>query len=375
VNLEAIRELGETVYYGNTLTAWAKAFVQFAVWFTVLPIARAFVTRRVRRHAEHRPMRLLLLLRSLLDATKRIFGVAVATWLAMRWIEVPEDLGRAVRVAILVVVWLAWMLRHVVLLIGFAALIAYALDPIVSLVQRVPLPGRRAVPRGVAAGFVILTLALIVGWSLALAVPGLARDLARFADAAPGVVARLEHEARQFVESHGWGGLVGTDESGSGNEVSLLLHAAQRWSAPLLGGMLGNLGQLLGLVLLPVLAFYLLANREEVSSSALDFVPRDLRPQAVRVMNAIDPALRAYVRGQSLVCLVMGTVMALVLKLLGFGLPPGSPSLGEILAQGKANLQAPWLGITGFLVLALMLSLLVFVGEAVRDAFDPRKTP
>jgi microcin C transport system permease protein len=63
------------------------------------------------------------------------------------------------------------------------------------------------------------------------------------------------------------------------------------------------------------------------------------------------------------------------LDFLGFGLPPGSPSLGEILAQGKANLQAPWIGITGFLVLAVMLSLLVFIGEAVRDAFDPRKTP
>jgi len=62
------------------------------------------------------------------------------------------------------------------------------------------------------------------------------------------------------------------------------------------------------------------------------------------------------------------------LDFLGFGLPPGSPSLGEILAQGKANLQAPWLGITGFLVLAVTLSLLVFIGEAVRDAFDPRKT-
>ena len=61
------------------------------------------------------------------------------------------------------------------------------------------------------------------------------------------------------------------------------------------------------------------------------------------------------------------------LDFLGFGLPPGSPSLGEILAQGKANLQAPWIGLTGFLVLAVMLSLLVFVGEAVRDAFDPRK--
>ncbi len=62
------------------------------------------------------------------------------------------------------------------------------------------------------------------------------------------------------------------------------------------------------------------------------------------------------------------------LDFMGFGLPPGSPSLGEILAQGKANLQAPWLGVTGFVVLALMLSLLVFIGEAVRDAFDPRKT-
>ena len=62
------------------------------------------------------------------------------------------------------------------------------------------------------------------------------------------------------------------------------------------------------------------------------------------------------------------------LDFLGFGLPPGSPSLGELLNQGKANLQAPWLGITTFMVLAVMLSLLIFIGEAVRDAFDPRKT-
>jgi microcin C transport system permease protein len=61
------------------------------------------------------------------------------------------------------------------------------------------------------------------------------------------------------------------------------------------------------------------------------------------------------------------------LDFLGFGLPPGSPSLGELLAQGKANLQAPWLGLTAFFVLAVTLSLLIFIGEAVRDAFDPRK--
>ncbi|MEM9277229.1 MAG: ABC transporter permease [Pseudomonadota bacterium] len=62
------------------------------------------------------------------------------------------------------------------------------------------------------------------------------------------------------------------------------------------------------------------------------------------------------------------------LDFLGFGLPPGSPSLGELLKQGQNNLQAPWLGITGFFVISIMLSLFVFIGEATRDAFDPRKT-
>jgi microcin C transport system permease protein len=69
------------------------------------------------------------------------------------------------------------------------------------------------------------------------------------------------------------------------------------------------------------------------------------------------------------------SVMTLTaLDFLGFGLPPGSPSLGELLSQGKANVHAPWLGLTGFFTVALMLSLLIFIGEAVRDAFDPRKT-
>ncbi len=70
-----------------------------------------------------------------------------------------------------------------------------------------------------------------------------------------------------------------------------------------------------------------------------------------------------------------GSVTALTsLDFLGIGLPPGSASLGELLAQGKANLQAPWLGLTGFFVIGAMLSLLIFIGEAVRDAFDPRKS-
>ena len=73
--------------------------------------------------------------------------------------------------------------------------------------------------------------------------------------------------------------------------------------------------------------------------------------------------------------ILSSSVMTLTaLAFLGFGLPPGSPSLGEMLSQAKANIQAPWLGISGFLTVATMLSLLIFIGEAVRDAFDPRKT-
>lgn len=73
--------------------------------------------------------------------------------------------------------------------------------------------------------------------------------------------------------------------------------------------------------------------------------------------------------------ILSGSVATLTsLDFLGLGLPPGSPSLGELLAQGKNNLQAPWLALTGFFTIALMMTLLVFIGEAVRDAFDPRKT-
>jgi len=72
--------------------------------------------------------------------------------------------------------------------------------------------------------------------------------------------------------------------------------------------------------------------------------------------------------------ILAGSVTTLTgLDFLGFGLPVGSPSLGEILAQGKANLQAPWLGISAFILLSVMFSLLVFIGEGVRDAFDPKK--
>jgi microcin C transport system permease protein len=105
--------------------------------------------------------------------------------------------------------------------------------------------------------------------------------------------------------------------------------------------------------------------------------------RAARALGAAEPAIMfRHVLPNAMVAtltflpfILSGSITTLTaLDFIGFGLPPGSASLGELLAQGKANLQAPWLGLTGFFSLAIMLSLLVFIGEAVRDAFDPRKS-
>ena len=72
--------------------------------------------------------------------------------------------------------------------------------------------------------------------------------------------------------------------------------------------------------------------------------------------------------------ILSGSITSLTsLDFLGFGMPAGSPSLGELLSSGKANIHAPWLGISAFVLLSLLLSLLVFIGEGLRDAFDPNK--
>jgi microcin C transport system permease protein len=104
--------------------------------------------------------------------------------------------------------------------------------------------------------------------------------------------------------------------------------------------------------------------------------------RAARALGVSNPVIiRRHVLPNAMVATITfmpfilnGSITTLTsLDFLGFGLPPGSPSLGELLAQGKNNLQAPWLGLSGFFILAITLSLLIFIGEAVRDAFDPRK--
>jgi small-conductance mechanosensitive channel len=105
VDFGKLSELGGTVYYGNTLLTWGQALVTFALWFTVLPLARAFVARRVRNRTAEHPVAILASARKLLDATTRVFMFAVAIYLAIRWLRIPAQADRAIDTIILVVVW------------------------------------------------------------------------------------------------------------------------------------------------------------------------------------------------------------------------------------------------------------------------------
>ena len=138
-----------------------------------------------------------------------------------------------------------------------------------------------------------------------------------------------------------------------------------------------NFWWLLGLMLLfSWMGFVGVVRAEFLRARNLDFV------KAARALGASDRVLIwRHVLPNAMVATITfmpftlsASITTLTsLDFLGFGLPPGSPSLGELLNQGKSNLHAPWLGISGFFVIAIMLSLLVFIGESVRDAFDPRK--
>ncbi len=138
-----------------------------------------------------------------------------------------------------------------------------------------------------------------------------------------------------------------------------------------------NFWWLLGLMLLfSWMGFVGVVRAEFLRARNLDYV------RAARALGVIDRTIMfRHVLPNAVVATLTflpftlaGSVTVLTsLDFLGIGLPPGSASLGELLAQGKANLQAPWLGLTGFFSIAVMLSLLIFVGEAIRDAFDPRK--
>lgn len=246
---------------------------------------------------------------------------------------------------------LVWALPDVVSLIGFSVLLAYALLPAVALLERVPIGRRRHLPRGTAAAIVMLALVGVAGWLLALALPRLGAEAAQFASVAPATLRRLLDALDGWAVAHGYGDVVGPALAQARADLPSLVPqlggTLARWSGRLVGGV----GNLLGFAMVPLLAFYLLADSAAVQSSALGFVPAELRPELRRVGESVNRALLSYVRGQAVVCVVTGAAAAVALALLQF---PAALLLGVL--AGLAQV-IPYVGFTVTMITITLVGL------------------
>jgi len=237
-------------------------------------------------------------------------------------------------------VLLLWTLRNIVILVGFAMLVAYLLDPLVSALERIRLPRAGHVPRGLAVTVVMLGLAFGLGWLGVIAVPHLAGEFAGFISRLPANAETLLAELRAWSESNQLAPYVAPSlDQLKANGPALLQQlgsAVGGW----IGKLFGGLGQVLSFIMVPILAFYLLAERDAVRESALRFIPKSSHGLMHSIEVAVDRGLKSYVRGLSLVCLTMGIVVGLALAMLGV---PLAAVLGVVV--GAAELL-PYIGAT-----------------------------
>ena len=216
----------------------------------------------------------------------------------------------------LLAVAMVWAMRDLALLVGYAVLLAYALLPAVRAIERLRDPSGRALPRGVVAGALMFTLVVIVGWLLVLVVPPLAAEAMHFAASVPQLMDRGVEGLRTYGAGHGFGRWFAPALERARAEVPALALGLGTSLTNGATGVFSGIGRLLGLALLPLLAFYLLAESAAVQVSALQFVPEASRAEITRLGGAVDRALRSYVRGQAIVCLVTAITVCAGLALV-----------------------------------------------------------
>jgi predicted PurR-regulated permease PerM len=208
-----------------------------------------------------------------------------------------------------------WALRSIVMMVAFALLLAYILDPLVSALDRLRF-GARSVPRPAATAIVILALVALLIWVAVFGVPRLAAELAGFLQRMPANLETLELQIRSWAVTNRMTYVEAAIDSLRANANAFMPQLGS-FLLGWLGRMFGGLIQVLGLAVLPILTFYLLAEREGVRASLFRFVPRDLHDRLLHVGDAIDRAMRSYVRGQAFVCVISGIATGLLLLALG----------------------------------------------------------
>jgi predicted PurR-regulated permease PerM len=280
--------------------------------------------------------------------------------------------------AALLVIILLWALRDLVVLAGISVLLAYALDPVVTALGPIK-PGGRGIPRGIAAAIVMLVMVMFAGFALAWLLPQAVGELVKFLERAPAIATDILNRFREWATTNGFATYVDPITEMVRTNLAAMSENAAGIIAAAFGRVFSSLGALLGVAVLPLLSFYLLAEREEVKHSAFRFIPPVLHVRVRGAAGAIDRALRSYVRGQAIVCLVMGTSVGVALTLMRF---PYALFLGALV--GIAEI-VPYLGfllaataivLTGFtlgpLQAVLGLGLYTLINNLVGMLITPR---
>jgi len=245
-------------------------------------------------------------------------------------------------IALLLAALAIWVLPDLTILVGYSVLLAYALQPIVRGVECLHDHKGRHLPRGAAAAIVMLTLVVLAVYVIIHAAPRVGAEIGRFAADAPTTFNRAVDAIDHYSATHGLSSFLDPWLDRARDNTSAMLQRFGGMIAAWAGRQFANLGELLGLLLVPVLAYYLLADSPAVLASALALLPRRSREELVSMRGAVDRALRSYVRGQSIVCVVMGTCTGLALAifnhpvalLLGIvaGIVEVMPILGYVVA-------------------------------------------
>lgn len=267
----------------------------------------------------------------------------------------------------LLAIVMVWAMRDLALLVGYAVLLAYALLPAVRAIERIRGPRGRTLPRGVVAAAVMFTLVAIVGWTVVLIVPPLAGEAVNFAGTVPHMLDRVVEVVAAYAAGHDFARWFEPALERARAELPALVLGLGGSISNGAMGIFSGIGHLLGLALLPLLAFYLLADSDAVKASALGFIPEASRPDITRLGGAVDRALRSYVRGQAIVCLVTGAAVCAGLALvhhpvaLLLGLLAGAaeviPYLGFMVVVAAIALAGSSVG-----PLQMLLGLAVYIG-------------
>lgn len=240
------------------------------------------------------------------------------------------DLLFVVGAAILIIV--LWQIRGVVLMAAFALLFAYILAPVVGLLERIPFPRRRRIPRKLSSVIAVLFAVGVLATLTAFAVPMLLSQVAAFVQQLPEQTERLVDWVRaQAVasgQSAGVESAISQVRAQARTAIPSMAGAAVRW----IGSLFAQFDQIMTLLVLPVLTFYLLTDHRRVRESLMTFMPEEMRDSVNSSTGPLHRAMQSYVRGQALVCLTQGVATGAMLAMAGI---PNAMLLGVLAGLGE----------------------------------------